>query len=107
MSKKGSMPNFETIDDYIANQSDEAQKVLQELRKIIKTAVPNAVEGFHRQVRKVTKTKGAFTNDMALMKLIYLAVQNISKKWTQPVHNWALTIQQLCIHFEGRLNIKL
>ncbi len=50
MSKKGSMPNFETIDDYIANQSDEAQKVLQELRKIIKTAVPNAEEVLNYKV---------------------------------------------------------
>lgn len=53
-------------------------------RLIYKT---NAVEGFHRQVRKVTKTKGVFPNDMALMKLIYLAVLNISRKWTQPLQN--------------------
>jgi len=50
----------------------------------------------------VTKTKGAFTNDMALMKLIYLATENISKKWTQPIQNWAFTAKQLCIIFEGR-----
>lgn len=75
------------------------------IRKIIYTT--NAVEGFHRQVRKVTKTKGAFTSDMALLKLIYLAIENISKKWTQPVHNWALTAQQLAIHFEGRFNLEL
>jgi len=89
--------NWEELSNYF--------KYDEPIRKIIYTT--NAVEGFHRQVRKVTKTKGAFTNDMALMKLIYLAAQNISEKWTQPVHNWALTIQQLCIHFEGRLNIKL
>jgi len=50
------------------------------IRKMIYTT--NAVEGFHRQVRKVTKTKGAFTNDMALLKLVYLATKNIQKKWT-------------------------
>lgn len=55
----------------------------EQIRKMIYTT--NAVKGFHRQVRKVTKTKGAFTNDMALLKLIYLTVENISKKWTQPV----------------------
>lgn len=77
----------------------------EQIRKIIYTT--NAVEGFHRQVRKVTKTKGAFPSDMALMKLIYLATENISKKWTQPIHNWGLTIQQLCIKFEGRLKIDL
>jgi putative transposase len=75
------------------------------IRKLIYTT--NAVEGFHRQIRKVTKTKGAFTSDMALMKLIYLATENISKKWTQPIPNWALTAQQLCIMFEGRFNIRL
>jgi len=75
------------------------------IRKLIYTT--NAVEGFHRQVRKVTKTKGAFTSDMALMKLIYLATENISKKWTQPIQNWGLTVQQLCIRFEGRLDIGL
>jgi len=75
------------------------------VRKIIYTT--NAVEGFHRQVRKVTKTKGAFPNDMALMKLIYLTVENISKKWTQPVQNWGLTVQQLCIKFGDRMKTEL
>ena len=42
----------------------------------------------HRQIRKVDKTKGAFTSDQALLKLIYLAIQNISKKWTMPIRNW-------------------
>jgi len=75
------------------------------LRKLIYTT--NAVEGFHRQVRKTTKTKGAFTSDMALMKLIYLATENISKKWTQPLQNWGLTVQQLCIKFGDRMKIDL
>ena len=75
------------------------------IRKLIYTT--NAVEGFHRQVRKVTKTKGAFPSDMALMKLIYLATENISKKWTQPLQNWGLTVQQLCIKFGDRMKIDL
>ncbi|MFA7490623.1 MAG: transposase [Mariniphaga sp.] len=50
----------------------------EQIRRIINTT--NPVEGFHRQVRKVTKTKGAFPNDMALLKHIYLATENISKK---------------------------
>ncbi len=77
----------------------------EHIRKIIYTT--NAVEGFHRQIRKVTKTKGAFPSDMALMKLIYLATENISKKWTQPVRNWGLTIQQFCIKFGDRMKIDL
>lgn len=75
------------------------------IRKLIYTT--NPVEGFHRQVRKVTKTKGAFPTDMALLKLIYLATENISKKWTQPLQNWGLTIQQLCIKFGDRMKIEL
>ena len=65
------------------------------------------IEGFHRQVRKVTKTKGAFTSDMALLKLIYLATQNIQKKWTQPLQNWGLTVSQLSIRFGDRLRLRL
>ena len=75
------------------------------IRKIIYTT--NAVEGFHRQVRKVTKTKGAFTNDMALLKLVYLATRNIEKKWTSPLHNWSLVIQQLYIKFGERIPLSL
>lgn len=75
------------------------------IRKLIYTT--NAIEGFHRQVRKVTKTKGAFTSDMALLKLIYLAYKNISKKWTSPLQNWAITVSQLSIWFEGRIKLTL
>lgn len=75
------------------------------IRKLIYTT--NAVEGYHRQVRKVTKTKGAFPSDMALMKLVYLATRRIEKKWTTPLQNWGLTVQQLAIKFEGRLPLDL
>lgn len=75
------------------------------IRSLIYTT--NAVEGFHRQVRKVTKTKGAFTSDMALQKLVYLATRNIEKKWTSPLHNWSLTVQQLAIKFGDRLPLDL
>jgi len=75
------------------------------IRKLIYTT--NTIEGFHRQVRKVTKTKGAFPSDMALLKLIYLAYLNIRKKWTQPLQNWSLTISQLAIWFEGRFNLSI
>jgi putative transposase len=82
----------------------------EHIRKLIYTT--NAVEGFHRQVRKITaaaaaKTKGAFPNDMALLKLIYLAVENISQKWTSPLQNWALTAQQLHIKFGDRMPMDL
>jgi putative transposase len=55
----------------------------------------NAVEGLHRQIRNVTKTKGSFTSQTALEKLIYLAIKNISKKWQMPVPNWSLTVDRV------------
>lgn len=75
------------------------------IRKMIYTT--NTIEGFHRQVRKVTKTKGAFPSDMALLKLIFLAYRNIRKKWTSPLQNWGLTVSQLSIWFEGRLKLSI
>jgi hypothetical protein len=75
------------------------------IRKLIYTT--NTIEGFHRQVRKVTKTKGAFPSDMSLLKLIYLATLNIQKKWTQPLQNWGLTVSQLSIKFGDRLKLKI
>lgn len=75
------------------------------IRRLIYTT--NIVEGYHRQIRKVTKTKGAFANDMALMKLVYLATKNIQKKWTSPLHNWSLTVQQLYIKFGNRIKLDL
>jgi putative transposase len=75
------------------------------IAKVIYTT--NIVAGFHRQVRKVTKTKGAFTSDTALLKLVYLVVQRVSEKGTMPLHNWRLTLSQLYIRFEDRLKVYL
>jgi putative transposase len=65
----------------------------------------NTVEGYHRQVRKVTKNKGVFPSDTALEKLVYLAYRDISGKWTMPLSNWALISQQLAIKFGDRFKI--
>lgn len=89
--------NWEALSQYF--------KYPQELRRIIYTT--NIVEGFHRQIRKYTKNKGAFTSENALVKLIYCACQKILEKWNQPMHNWALIISQLQIYFDGRLNLEL
>lgn len=75
------------------------------IRKLIYTT--NPIEGYHRQIRKITKTKGAFSSEMALLKLVYLATMRIQEKWTSPIPNWGLTIQQLAIRFEGRINLGL
>ncbi len=73
------------------------------IRKIIYTT--NTVEGYHRQVRKVTKNKGVFPSDTALEKLVYLAYRNIREKWTMPLANLALISQQLAIKFGERFEI--
>jgi len=57
------------------------------IRRIIYTT--NTVAGFHRQLRKVTKTKGAFTSNMAVLKLVYLSIKNIEKKWPSLIANWS------------------
>ncbi|MES4921792.1 IS256 family transposase [Hoylesella timonensis] len=73
------------------------------IRKMIYTT--NTVEGYHRQVRRITKTKGVFPTDDALYKLVYLAYRNIRKKWTMPLANWGQTAQQLAIKFGDRFQI--
>ena len=78
-------------------------KYPEAIRKLVYTT--NTIEGYHRQIRKVTKTKGAFTSDMALLKLVYLASKNIEKKWTMPLSNWSITISQLNLLFPERLNL--
>ena len=80
-------------------------KYTKPVRRLIYTT--NPIEGFHRQVRKYTKSKGAFTSENALFKLIYSAIMQIKKKWTMPIRDWAMTISQLDIYFEGRLNVGL
>ena len=74
-----------------------------EIRKIIYTT--NIIEGFHRQLRKVTKTKGAFSSDDALMKLLFLVQEDVTSKWNRPVHNWNQTLSQLSIIFGERLKL--
>ena len=73
----------------------------QEIRKIIYTT--NAVESYHRMVRKFTKSKAIFPTDDSIRKVIYMSVREIAKKWTMPVRDWALAYQQFAIFFEDRL----
>lgn len=73
-----------------------------EIRKAIYTT--NAVEAVHRQFRKLTKTKGGFSSENALLKLLYAGIMQASSRWTMPIANWGKTISQLSIHFEGRLD---
>ena len=77
----------------------------KDIRRIMYTT--NIIEGFHRQLRTVTKTKGAFQSEDALMKLLFLVQENISAKWNKPVHNWNQTLAQLSIIFGDRLKLNL
>ena len=72
-----------------------------EIRRIIYTT--NAVESYHRMVRKFTKAKAIFPTDDSIRKVIYLSVKEISKKWTMPVRDWGLAYAQFVIFFEERL----
>lgn len=72
------------------------------IRKAIYTT--NAVEAVHRQFRKLTKTKGGFASENGLLKLLYAGILKATERWTHPIQNWNLTLSQLAIHFEGRLD---
>jgi len=71
-----------------------------EIRRLIYTT--NTIEGYNRQLRKVTKTKGAFPTAEAARKLLFLVTRDITSKWTMPPQNWARILNQLAIRFEGR-----
>ena len=74
-----------------------------EIRKLMYTT--NAIESLNRSLRKVLKTKGSFPNDESIMKLIYLAMQNIVKKWTMPIQNWGAVLNVFSIKFKERIPI--
>ena len=72
-----------------------------EIRKVIYTT--NAIESVNMSLRKLTKNRGSFPSDEALLKLFYLALRNISKKWTMPIRDWKAALNRFTIQFEGRL----
>jgi putative transposase len=72
-----------------------------QIRKAIYTT--NAIESINMSLRKVTKNRGSFPNDEAMIKLLYLALQNISKKWTMPIRDWKAALNQFTIMFEDRM----
>ena len=76
-------------------------KYSAELRRLIYTT--NPIESFNQGIRKVTKNKAIFPNEDALLKMLYLAIHDMSKKWTQKIQNWGVIYSQLCIYFEERL----
>jgi putative transposase len=79
-------------------------KYPQEVRTLIYTT--NAVEGFHRMLRKFTKTKTIYPTDDSVRKSVYLSIQEISKKWSMPIRDWGIIIGQLMVFFEDRLMVR-
>jgi len=75
----------------------------EDIRKAVYTT--NAIESLNNSLRKVTKTRNSFPSDEAAIKLLYMGLKNIMKKWTMPIRNWNLAIHQFSIHFEGRLRL--
>jgi transposase-like protein len=71
-----------------------------DIRKAIYTT--NAIESMNMTLRKVLRNHRSFPTDESVMKVIYLAVQNISKKWTMPIRDWKNALNRFAIEFEGR-----
>ena len=76
-------------------------KYPQEVRRLIYTT--NTIEGFNRQLRKVTKSKSVFPTDDSLLKTLYLAMMDITKKWTGRRQDWSLIHAQLSVFFADRM----
>lgn len=74
-----------------------------EIRKLIYTT--NTIENLNRGIRKYTKTKVQFIDDQAALKAVYLAINNIEKKWNMPIKNWGIVLQQFLTIFENRCQI--
>ena len=72
-----------------------------DIRRVIYTT--NAIESVNSSLRKVLKNRGSFPNEDAVIKLVYLALRNISQKWSLPVRDWASAMNRFAIMFEGRM----
>ena len=74
-----------------------------EIRKAIYTT--NAIESLNMSLRKIIKTRGSFPSEEACLKLLFLGLKNAAKKWTMPIQNWGLAMNQFAIMFEDRINL--
>ena len=85
--------NWEHLKPFFAYPAD--------IRKVIYTT--NAIESLHMSLRKVIKTRGSFPTPDAALKLLYLALEHIAKKWTLPVQNWKAAVQRFTILLGDRV----
>ena len=74
-----------------------------EIRKVVYTT--NAIESLNMSLRKVTKNRGSFPNDNSMLKLLYLALNNIARKWTMPIRDWKAALNRFSILFDGRMPV--
>ena len=72
-----------------------------EIRKAIYTT--NAIESLNRSLRKISKNRGVFPHEESLLKLYYMALERIAKKWTMPIHNWSEALNRFAIEFGDRM----
>src|SRR5215210_7064561 len=72
-----------------------------EIRRAIYTT--NTIESLNMTLRKITKNRSLFPHDEAVFKLMYLALRNISRRWTMPIRNWSAALNQFAILFDGRV----
>lgn len=95
-------PQIRRLWEYNWSEISAFLRFPEPVRRLIYTT--NAVEGFHRMLRKFTKTKTAFPSEDALKKSIYLSIREIVKKWSVPVRDWGIVMGQLSVFFEGRFS---
>ena len=74
-----------------------------EIRKVLYTT--NAIESLNYSLRKLLKTRGAFPNDEAILKVLYLGLQRLQKKWTMPIQNWKQALNHFVILFGDRVTL--
>ena len=91
----------ELISNFLSAANIQSMDDIQELRKLIYTT--NTIEGFNRQLKKVTKAKSVFPTDDSLFKMLYLAMKDITKKWTGRRQDWSRIYAQLVIYYGDRI----
>lgn len=94
-----SIKSWEDNWDELSTYFDYTPKI----RKIIYTT--NIIEGYYRQIRKVIKSKNMFPTENSVRKMFYLINDDITRKWTMPIQDWSLILNQLAIKFEGRCGL--
>ncbi|MCP4648865.1 MAG: transposase, partial [PVC group bacterium] len=93
MISKSWLNNWDRVIPFFAYPDD--------IRKVVYTT--NAIESLNSTLRKVIKNRNSFPNDDSVIKLLFMALQNIMKKWTMPIRNWPLAVHQFAIRFGDRV----